>query len=161
MPDSIAPANTKDAPPLKAALPVDQISPVSPDANAKMDSPTLPTATEEELSIKQDLLRQAEKVGLIPSNQFQRQWQDLESAKHLSVKKCPAAPHIAGVVNAQFEESDRVRAMALIEDYGLEAKTVESVASAKIQVPIGQEWFWVDTLQTSRLFTKVGREGYH
>jgi hypothetical protein len=148
-PDSIARA--KDVPPPQRALPVDQIPPVSADSGAGADSTSAPIATEEELSRKQDLLWQLKKDGLISLDQFQRQLQDLESAKHLSVNKCPAAPHMDGIVKVQFLESDRARAIALIHDYGLDAKTVDSIPSAKIKVPIGQEWFWVDTLQASGL----------
>jgi hypothetical protein len=135
-PDSVARA--KDVPPPQSALPVDQIPSVSADSGAGADSTSAPIATEEELSRKQDLLWQLKKDGLISLDQFQRQLQDLESAKHLSVNKCPAAPHMDGIVKVQFLESDRARAIALIHDYGLDAKTVDSIPSAKSKFPSGK-----------------------
>jgi hypothetical protein len=101
------------------------------------------------------------KDGLLSFDQFQRQLLDLEAAKTEFINKCPAAPHLPGVVKAEFQEADRARATALIRDYGLEAKLNESVNMTKITVPAGQEWVWVDILQGSGLFTQVGREDYY
>jgi hypothetical protein len=42
----------------------------------------------------------------------------------------------------------------------LEAKLEDSADVTKITVPVGQEWFWVDVLQASGIFTHIGREDY-
>jgi hypothetical protein len=76
------------------------------------------------------------------------------------INKCPPAPHLPGVIKAEFQESDRARAIALIHDYGLEGKFNDSIDLTKITVPVGQEWFWVDVLQASGLFRHVKREDY-
>jgi hypothetical protein len=72
-------------------------------------------------------------------DQFQRQLQDLEAAKKIFVNKCPAAPHLPGVVKAEFQESDRAQAIALTRDYGLEAKFIDDIELTKITVPAGRE----------------------
>jgi hypothetical protein len=141
--------------------PLDQNPTGSLKPDAQPDSKSVSTATDEELDRKEDVLWQLKKDGLLSSDQFQRQLQDLEAAKHLSINKCPAAPHIPGAVKAEFQESDRTQAIALIRAYGLEAKLNDSVDLTKITVPAGQEWFWVDVLQGSGLFTHVGREDYY
>ncbi len=123
-------------------------------------SKSLPTATDAELARKEEVLWQLKKDGLISMDQFQRQLQDLEAAKTIFINKCPAAPHLPGVVKAEFQESDRARAFALIRDYGLEAKLIDGIELTKITVPVGREWEWVDILQASGLFTHVGREDY-
>jgi hypothetical protein len=43
----------------------------------------------------------------------------------------------------------------------LEAKFIDSVEFTKITVPVGREWFWVDILQATGLFTHVAREDYY
>lgn len=92
---------------------------------------------------------------------MRRQLQDLEAAKTIFINKCPAAPHLPGVVKAEFQESDRARAIALIRDYGLEARFINDVELTKVTVPVGREWDWVDLLKASGLFTHVGREDYY
>ncbi|MGH6841284.1 MAG: hypothetical protein ACREDV_04215, partial [Methylocella sp.] len=87
--------------------------------------------------------------------------EDLEAAKTIFINKCPPAPHLPGIVKAEFLESNRARAIALIRDYGLEAKIIEGVELTKITVPSGREWFWVDILQASGVFTHVAREDYY
>jgi len=138
--------------------PVDHTATGSLKADAQPDSKSLPTATDAELARKEEVLWQLKKDGLISMDQFQRQLQDLEAAKTIFINKCPAAPHLPGVVKAEFQESDRARAVALIRDYGLEAKFLDSVDTTSITVPVAQEWFWVDVLQASGLFAQVGRE---
>jgi hypothetical protein len=140
--------------------PADQNPTGSLKADAQPDSKSLPTATDAELAGKEEVLWQLKKDGLISMDQFQRQLQDLEAAKTIFINKCPAAPHLPGVVQAEFQESDRARAIALIRDYGLEAKLIDGVELTKITVPVGREWDWVDILQASGLFTHVGREDY-
>jgi hypothetical protein len=118
--------------------PVDQNPTGSLKADAQPDSKSPPTATDAELARKQEVLWQLKKDGLISMDQFQRQLQDLEAAKTIFINKCPAAPHLPGVVKAEFQESDRARAIALIRDYGLEAKFIDAVELTKITVPAGR-----------------------
>ena len=141
--------------------PVDNSPTGSVKSDAQSDSKSLPTATDAELDRKEDVLWQLKKDGLLSSDQFQRQLQDLEAAKTIFINKCPAAPHLPGVVKAEFQERDRARAVAFIHDYGLEAQFYDSIDLTKITVPVGREWFWVDILQASELFTHVGREDYN
>jgi subtilisin family serine protease len=156
--DPQALATPKDAEPPQNAPPVDNSPTGSIKPDTQSDSTSLTTATDAELDKKEDVLWQLKKDGLLSPDKFQREFQDLEAAKTEFVNKCPAAPHFPGVVKAEFQESDRARAAALIRDYGLEAK--DSADVTKITVPVGQEWFWVDVLQASGLFTHVGREDY-
>jgi hypothetical protein len=128
--------------------------------DAQADSKSVSTATDAELARKEEILWQLKKDGLISMDQFQRQLQDLEAAKTIFINKCPAAPHLPGVVKAEFQESDRARAIALIRDCGLEAKLIDGVESAKITVPVGREWDWVDIPHASGLFTHVERDDY-
>lgn len=158
--DPQAPATPKDAEPPQNAPPVDNSPTGSIKPDTQSDSTSLSTATDAELDKKEDVLWQLKKDGLLSPDKFQREFQDLEAAKTEFVNKCPAAPHLPGVVKAEFQESDRARAVALIRDYGLEAKLEDSADVTKITVPVGQEWFWVDVLQACGLFTHVGREDY-
>jgi subtilisin family serine protease len=156
-----APPTPKGVEPPQNAPPVDNSPTGSVKPYEQSDSKSVSTATDAELDRKEDVLWQLKKDGLLSPDQFQRQLQDLETAKHLSINKCPAAPHIPGAVTAEFQESDRDRAVALIHDYGMEAKLNESLDFTKITVPVGQEGFWVDILQASGLFTNVKREDYY
>ena len=157
-----APPTPKDVePPRNPPPPVGQNSAGSLKPDPKANSKSVSTATDAELDRKEEVLWQLKKDGLISMDQFQRQLQDLEAAKTLFINKCPAAPHLPGVVKAEFQESDRAQAIALIRDYGLEAKLIDAVEVTKITVPAGREWFWVDVLQASGLFTHVGREDYN
>ncbi|MGH6839451.1 MAG: S8 family peptidase, partial [Methylocella sp.] len=150
-----APATPKDADLPQNSTPIDPNPTNSLKPDAQSDSTSLATATDAELDKKEDVLWQLKKDGLLSPDKFQRQFQDLEAAKTEFVNKCPAAPHLPGVVKAEFQESLRARAVALIRDYGLEAKLVDSADMTKITVPVGQEWFWVDVLQASGFFTRV------
>ena len=153
--------SAKDAELPRNAPPVDKNPTGSVKPDMQPDSQSLPTATDAELTRKEEVLWQLKKDGSLSLEQFQRQLQDLETAKTIFINKCPAAPHLPGIITAEFQESDRARAIALIRDYGLEAKLIDSVALTKITVPAGKEWFWVDILQASGLFTQVGREDYY
>lgn len=158
--DPQTPATPKDAEFPQNAPPVDNSPTGSIKPDTQSDSTSLATATDAELDKKEDVLWQLKKDGLLSPDKFQREFQDLEAAKTEFVNKCPAAPHLPGVVKAEFQESDRARAAALIRDYGLEAKFEDSADVTKITVPVGQEWFWVDVMQASGIFTHVGREDY-
>jgi subtilisin family serine protease len=160
LPDLPAPPTPKDVEPPQNAPPVDNSPTGSVKPDAQPDSKSVSTATDAELARKEEVLWQLKKDGLISMDQFQRQLQDLEAAKKEFINKCPPAPHLPGVVKAEFQESDRARAIALIHDYGLEGKLNDSIDLTKITVPVGQEWFWVDVLQASGLFAHVDRENY-
>ncbi len=161
MPPIKCPSTAKDAEPPRNASPADNSPTGSVKLDAQPDSPSLPTATNAELDRKEEVLWQLKKDGLISFDQYQRQLQDLEAAKLLSINKCPAGLHIPGAVKAEFQEGDRTQAIALLRAYGLEAKLNDSIGLTKITVPAGQEWFWVDILQGSGLFAHVGREDYY
>jgi subtilisin family serine protease len=161
LPDLPAPPTPKDVKPPQNAPPVDNSPTGSVKPDTQSESTSLPVATDAELARKEEVLWQLKKDGLISMDQFQRQLQDLEDAKKEFVNKCPPAPHLPGVVNAEFKASDRARAIALIHDYGLGGKFNDSIDVTEITVPVGQEWFWVDVLQASGLFTHVEREDYY
>jgi subtilisin family serine protease len=158
--DSAAPPTPKVVEPAQNPPPVDNSPTGSVKLDAQSDSKSLPTATDAELARKEEVLWQLKKDNLISMDQFQRQLQDLEAAKKEFINKCPPAPHLPGVIKAKFQESGRAPAIALIHDYGLEGKFNDSIDLTKVTVPVGQEWFWVDVLQASGLFTHVEREDY-
>jgi hypothetical protein len=58
-------------------------------ADAQPDSKSLATATNAELTRKQEVLWQLRKDDLISMDQFQSQLQDLEAAKTIFIIKCP------------------------------------------------------------------------
>jgi Subtilase family len=119
------------------------------------------TTTDAELAKKEDVLWQVKKNGLISYEQFQRQIRDLEAARTEFVTKCPPAPHTPGIVRAEFKDNDRDRAVTAIADYGLKAKVYDALGMATITVPVGQEWFWVDVLRASGVFTHAERDDYY
>ncbi|MGH6857021.1 MAG: S8 family peptidase [Methylocella sp.] len=159
--DPPGPPTSKDVEPQQNAPPVDNSPTGSVKPDAQSESTILPIATDAELAGKEEILWQLKKDGFLSMDQFQRQLQDLEAAKTEFINKCPQAPHKPGVVNAEFQGTDRARAITVIRDYGLEAKFLDSVDLTSITVPVGQEWFWVDVLQASGLFTHVDREQYY
>jgi subtilisin family serine protease len=156
--DAAADSLGHDPEPVRSAPPIDA-NPTGPDA--QLDSPSTRTATDADLAKKEDILWQLKKDGLISYDQFQRQLEDLDAARKEFVTKCPPAPHRPGVVKAEFKDNDRDRAVTAIGDYGLTAKFYDSLGLATITVPIGQEWFWVDVLRASGVFTRAERDDYY
>ena len=101
--------------------------------------------------------------GLISDKEFQRETRELELSTTLFTNKCPPRAYVPGEIYFSFKKSHQAKVRDLFQSYALQGK-IDLPSTAErgfgtIQVDEGHEWFWVDALQSSRLFDSVDRRG--
>jgi hypothetical protein len=102
--------------------------------------------------------------GLISDKEFQRETHELELSSTLFTNKCPPRVYVPRKIYFSFKKSAQAKVRDLIQSYALQGK-IDLPSTAErgfgtIQVDEGHEWFWVDALQSSRLFDSIDRRGY-